>query len=126
DLVVDVVLQGDDLALGGDGDGPREVALGDGGGDLGDGPHLGGEGAAELVDVLGEVLPGAGGAGHLGLAAQLALDTYLAGHRGDLVREGGEGVDHLVDGVGQGGDLALGLDDEFALQVAVGDGGHDL
>ena len=35
----------------------------------------------ELVDVVGQVAPGAGGAGHVGLAAELAFDADLAGHR---------------------------------------------
>ena len=109
-----------------DRDRPGQVALGHRGGDLGDGAHLGGEVGGELVDVVGQVAPGAGRAGHVGLAAELALDADLAGHRGDLVGEGGQGVDHVVDGVGQLGDLALGLDDQLALEVAVGDRGHDL
>ena len=126
DHLVDVVLERGHLALGLDGDRPGQVALGDGGGDLGDGADLGGQVGGELVDVLGQVLPGAGGAGHLGLAAELALDAHLAGHGGHLLGEGGQGVGHLVDRVGQRGDLALGLDDQLALQVAVGDGGDDL
>src|SRR5690606_23645554 len=70
--------------------------------------------------------PQAGGAGHPSLAAQLALDAHLAGDVGHLVGEDGEGLDHAVDGVGQGGDLALGVQRQLALQVAVGDGGDDL
>src|SRR5207248_584955 len=38
--------------------------------------------------------------------------------------EGGQGVDHAVNGVGQGGNLALGLHRQLLLQVAVGHGGH--
>ena len=112
--------------LGLDLDRAGEVALGHGGGDLGDGAHLGGQVGGELVDVVGQVLPGAGGARHAGLAAQLALDADLARHRGHLVGEGRQGVDHAVDRVGQVGDLALGLDRQLALQVAVGDRGHHL
>src|SRR5262249_3376271 len=126
DHLVDVVLQGRDLAGGGDRDGPGEVALGDGGGDLGDGPYLGGQVGGQLGDVVGEVLPGAGGGGHAGLAAELAFDADFAGHGRHLVGEGGQGVDHAVDRVGQGGDLALGFHRQLALEVAVGDGGHDL
>src|SRR5207245_1756934 len=43
-----------------------------------------------------------------------------------LIGEGGERVDHAVDGVGQVGDFAFGIDDQFSLQVTVGDGGDDL
>ena len=52
--------------------------------------------------------------GHVGLAAQPALDAHLAGHGGDLVGEGGQGVGHVVDGLGQRGDLALGLHRQLA------------
>ena len=44
----------------------------------------------------------------------------------DLVGEGGERVDHAVDGVGELGDLALRFDGQLLLEVAVGDGGDDL
>jgi hypothetical protein len=111
DHLVDVVLQGRHLALGLEGDRAGEVALGDGGGDLGDGPHLGGEVGGQLVDVLRQRLPRPGRPGNLRLAAQTALDAHFAGHRRDLVGERRQGVNHLVDRVGQGRDLALGLDD---------------
>ena len=126
DHLVDVVLERGHFAQGLDLDRPRQVALGDGGGHLGDGPHLRRQVGGELVDVVGQVLPGAGGAGHAGLAAELAFDADLARHRGHLIGERGQRVDHAVDGVGQGGDLALGLDGQLLFQVAVGDGRHDL
>ena len=47
-----------------------------------------GEVGGQLVDVVGEVLPGAGHARHLGLAAEAALGADLAGDTGDLVGEG--------------------------------------
>ena len=40
--------------------------------------------------------------GDVGLAAEDALGADLAGHAGDLVREGAQLVDHAVDGVGEG------------------------
>ena len=49
--------------------------------DLGDVAHLGGEVAGQEVDVVGEVLPGAGDALHVGLAAQLAFGADLAARR---------------------------------------------
>ena len=110
DHLVDVVLERGDLARGLDGDRPGEVALGHGGRDVGDGAHLGREVRRELVDVVGEVAPQAGGAGHARLAAELALDADLAGDVRHLVGEGRERVDHLVDGVGERRDLALGVD----------------
>ena len=45
-----------------DGDLLRQVAVGDGGGHLGDVAHLAGQVAGHRVDVVGEVLPGAGDA----------------------------------------------------------------
>ena len=85
-----------------------------------------GEVGGEQVDVVGQVLPGAGGAGHVGLAAEVAFDADFAGDGGHLIGEGGQRVGHAVDGVGERGDLALGFDGELLLQVAVGDGGDDL
>ena len=121
---VDVVLQLGHLAAGLDLDGAREVALGHGGGDLGDGADLGGEVGGEQVDVAGEILPGAGGAGDVGLAAEPPVHADFARHVGHLVGEGRERVGHVVDGVGERGDLALGLHGEALGQVAVGHGGH--
>src|SRR5205807_9431503 len=43
----------------------------------------------------------------------------------DLVGEHRQRVDHSVDRVGQLGDFALGLQHQLALQVSVGDVGHD-
>ena len=59
------------------------------------------------VDAVGEVLPGAGHALHLGLAAELALGADLAGHPGHLGGERAELVHHRVDGVLQLEELAL-------------------
>ena len=56
--------------------------------------------------------------GHFGLAAELALGAHLARHAGDLVGEDRQRVGHLVDRVGQLGDLALGLDRDLLGQVA--------
>src|SRR5438552_2271372 len=60
------------------------------------------------------------------LAAQLSFRAHLAGHSGDLSREGREGVGHAVDGLGQGRHLALGLDGDLLGQVAAGHGGSHL
>ena len=102
----------------------RQVAVGDGGGDLGDVAHLAGQVAGHRVHVVGEVLPRAGDAPHLGLAAELALGADLARHAGHLGGERVELVDHRVDGVLQLEDLALTSTVIFLRQVAVGDGGR--
>src|SRR5262249_48096432 len=57
---VDGVLQLQDLALDVDADLLGQVAVGDGGGHLGDVAHLAGEVARHEVDAVGQVLPGAG------------------------------------------------------------------
>ena len=123
---VDVVFQLGDFAARIDLNRPRQVALGHGGRDLGDRAHLRGQVRGEQVDVAGEVLPGAGGAGHVGLAAEAAFDADLARHGGDLVGEGLQRAGHVVDGFGQRRDLALRFHREVLLQVAVGDRGHHL
>ncbi len=123
---VDVVLELGHLAGGVDGDGAGQVALGDRARDLGDGAHLTGEVPGQLVDVLGQALPGAGDALDLGLAAEAALAADLAGDARHLGGEGGELVDHGVDGGLQLQDLALGVDVDLLGEVAVGDGGGDL
>src|SRR5206468_2118640 len=90
-----------------------------------DGPHLVGEVRGQLVYIVGEVFPGPGGAGDRSLTTQLALDADFSGHRGDLRREGCQRVGHLVDGVRQRRDLALGLEDNLAAKVAVRNRGYD-
>ena len=109
-----------------DGDLLRQVAVGDGRGHLGDVAHLAGQVAGHRVHAVGQVLPGAGHALHLGLAAELAFGADLAGHAGHLGGEGAELVDHRVDGVLQLEDLALDVDGDLLRQVAVGDGGGHL
>ena len=46
--------------------------------------------------------------------------------RGHLLGEDAQRVGHVVDGVGERRDLALGLDHELLREVAVGDRGDDL
>src|SRR5207245_1019887 len=59
------------------------------------------------------------------LPAQLALDADFPGYSCDLLGKDCQGIGHFVDGVGEGRDLALGFENDFAAQVAVCDGGHD-
>ena len=123
---VDVVFQLGHFAAGFHLNGAGQVALGDGGGHFGDGAHLVGQVVGQQVDVAGKVLPGAGGAGHVGLTAETAFDADFAGHGGHLIGEGGQRVGHVVDGLGERGHFALGVHGELLVQIAVGDGGHDL
>src|SRR5690606_31879417 len=105
---------------------PRQVAVGDRGGHLGDVAHLGGEVLRHQVDVVAQVLPDARDTGDVRLPAQDALGAHLAGHPGHLLGERRQLVDHRVDGGDQLEDLALGVDGDLLRQVALGDGGGDL
>ncbi|CAM5565088.1 hypothetical protein SCYAM73S_03674 [Streptomyces cyaneofuscatus] len=78
------------------------------------------------MTLIGQVLPGAGHAGHVRLAAQEAVGADLAGHLGDLVGEGASVVTMVLMVSASCGDLAAGLDRDRPRQVAVGDGGGDL
>ena len=110
DHLVDVVLERGHFARRLDRDRAGEVALGHRGRHVGDRAHLVGQVGGELVDVVGQVAPQAGGARHARLAAELALDADLARHVGDLVAESRQRLDHAVDRLGQRRDLALGVD----------------
>src|SRR5205823_4681281 len=118
---VDRVLQLEDLAVDVDGDLLGQVALGDGGGDLGDVPDLVGEVRRHEVDVVGEVLPGPAHATDVGLTAELALRPDLIGSSRTLRSSGLELVDHRVDRVLQLEDLAVDVDRDLLRQVALRD-----
>src|SRR5271168_5308350 len=75
------------------------------------------------VDVVGEILPGAGDAGHRRLAAELAFGADLARHAGDFRREPVELIDHRVDGFLQFQNFALHVDRDLARQIAARHGG---
>src|SRR5690606_31534562 len=126
DHVVDRLDQGGDLAAALELQLLLEVALGDRGDDPRDAAHLLGQVARHQVDVVGQLLPDAGGAAHLRLAAQHALGADLAGDAGDLGGERAELIDHRGDGVLEHEDLAADLDRDLARQVAVGDRGGDV
>jgi hypothetical protein len=96
-----------------DRDRPGQVASGHSGGDLRDRADLSGQVSGQLVDVLGQVAPGAGHTCHLGLAPEAPFGADLTGDTGDLVGEGGQLVDHRVDGALQLEDLALGIDSDL-------------
>ena len=99
----------------------RQVAAGDGGGDVGDVADLGRQVAGHEVDAVGQVLPGAGDAGHLRLAAELAFGADLAGDAGDFRGERVELVHHGVDGVFELQNFAAHVDRDLARQVAARD-----
>ena len=105
--LVDVVFQRGHLALGFHGDRSRQIALGHRRRNFRDGSHLIGEIGREAVYVIGQIPPRAGGAGNVGLTAELALDADLARDRGHLVRKSCQRVSHVVDSVREFGDFAL-------------------
>src|SRR5690606_4782207 len=109
-----------DFALRVDRDLARQVALGHCGGHLGDVAHLAGEVGGERVDVVGEVLPGAGDAGQLRLAAELAFRAHFAGDAGHLGGEAVELVHHRVDGFLQLQDLAAHVHADLARPAPLG------
>ena len=85
----------------------REVAVGDGGRDVGDVAHLGRQVGGEDVHVVGQVLPRARDAAHLGLPAELAFGAHFLRDARHLRRERAELVHHDVDRVLELEDLAL-------------------
>ena len=123
-MVLMVSLSCEDIAAHLDRDLAGEVALGHGGRHVGDVADLAGEVGGHEVHGVGQVLPGAGDAAHLRLAAELAFGTDLARHARHLSGEGVELVHHRVDGVFEFGNFALHLDGDLSRQVAVGDGGR--
>src|SRR5581483_7516670 len=123
---VDGVLQLQDFALHVHSDLAREVAPRHGGGDFGDVADLRRQVAGHGVDAVGQVLPGAGDAGHVGLPTQSAFGADLARHARHLAREAVELVDHGVERFLQLQDLAADVHGDLARQVAIGDRGCDL
>ena len=86
-IVLMVLLQLERPRRGVDRDLLGQVAVGHRGGDLGDVAHLAGQVRRHGVDRVGQVLPGARDARHLGLAAEDALGAHLARDARHLVGE---------------------------------------
>ncbi len=82
-------------------------------------PHLAREVAGHGVHRVGQVLPRARDALHLGLAAQLAFGAHLARHARHFGGERRELVHHRVDGVLQLQDLALHVHRDLAREIAL-------
>jgi hypothetical protein len=118
---IDGVFQFENFAAHVDIDLTRKVAARDGGGDFGDTAHLIGQVARHRVDVVGQILPGAGDAGHDRLSAELAFGADLACDARHLRCEGAQLVDHDVDGFLELVDFTAHVDGNFLRQVAVRD-----
>ena len=95
-----------------------KIALRDRRRHVGDVADLAGEVRRHRVHRVGEILPGAGHAGHLRLAAELALGADLAGHARHFRGEAVELIDHRVDGFLQLQNLALHIDGDLARKIA--------
>src|SRR5207237_673651 len=103
-----------------------EVAARNGGRDVGDVADLSGQVRGHEVDVVGEVFPGAGDAGHLRLAAELAVGADFAGDARHFGSERAQLVHHGVDGFLQLQNLAAHVDRDLLRQVTIGDRDGDL
>lgn len=125
DHLVDVVLQLLHLAGGVHVDLQVQVAAGHRGRHARHGTHLPGEVPGHLVHGLREVAPGAVDVTYPRLAAQLAFRAHLAGDSGDLLGEGGQLVDHRVDGGLELQHLAARVDVDLLGQIALRDGRGD-
>src|SRR4029077_16730864 len=123
---IDGVFQLGDFAAHVHGDLLRQVAAGDGGGQLGDVADLRGEVRGHRIHGIGEVFPGTGNAEHVGLAAAPAVGADFARHARHFAGERIELVDHRVDGFLQLQNFARDIDRDLLRQVAAGDGGGDV
>src|SRR5207248_3130386 len=122
---VDGVLDLQDLAVDIDGDLLRQVAVGDGGGHLGDVAQLHGQVAGHEVAAIGPFPPRSRHALDIGLATELAFRAHFASDAGHFGGEGAQLVHHGVDGVFQFEDFAFDIDGNLLGEVAVGHGrGH--
>src|SRR5262249_3532959 len=107
---VEGVLQLEDFTAHVDRDLAREVATRHRRGHFGDVADLCGQIARHRVDAVGQILPGAGDAGHVGLSAQPAFGADLARHARHLAGEAVELIDHSVQRVLQLKDFARDVD----------------
>ena len=123
---VDCVFELENLAADIDSDFFRQVAVGDGDGDIGDVAHLVGQIAGHEVDAVGEILPGAGDTRNQGLAAELSFGADLACDTGDFRGETAQLVHHGVDCVFELENLAFDVHRDFFGQIAIGDGDGDI
>ena len=124
---VDGFLELQDLAADVDGDLLGQVAVGDGDRHVGDVADLRGQVAGHLVDRLGQLLPDAGHALDLRLAAELAFGADLARDARHFRREDRQLIDHLVDQLRRAEELAVeraavDFERHRLAEIALGDG----
>src|SRR5207253_2795072 len=111
---VDGVLELEDFAAYLDRDLARSDARREGGRDVGDVADLRGQARGHEADAVGQILPRAGDARHLGLAAELAFGADFARDAGHLRRERVQLVHHRIEGVLELENFAAYLDRDLA------------
>ena len=114
------------LAANVDGDLLGQVAIGNRRGYFGDVADLSGQVRSHQIDVVGQVLPGAGDFRHLRLTAQFAFSTDFARDARHLRGERIQLVHHGVDGVLQLENFAFHVDRDFPGQIAARHSGRHL
>ena len=85
----------------------RKIAAGHGGCDFGDVAHLAGQVAGHGVDGVGKIFPGSGHAGHLRLAAELAVGADFASYARHFGGKNAELLNHGVNDVRGAQELAF-------------------
>ena len=96
---VDGFFKLEDFAADGNGDLFRQVAAGNCRGDFGNVADLACQVAGHRVDVVGQVFPRTGNAGHLRLPAELSFSADFTGDACHFASEGVQLIDHRVDGI---------------------------
>src|SRR5207249_4211359 len=107
---IDGVLQLENFTAHVHGDLLRQIAAGDGGGDVGHVADLLAPRRASDLDAVGQVLPRAGDAAHQRLTAELAFGADLARHARHFRCKRVQLVHHRVDGVLEFENLAAHVD----------------
>ena len=103
----------------------RQIAARHGRRHAGDVAHLIGQVAGHVVDRVGQILPGARDAAHIGLAAQLAFGSHFARHARHFRCERVELIHHGVDGVLQLQNFAARIHGDLGRKIALRHaGGH--
>ena len=111
---VDGVLEFENFAFHIHRDLARKVAARHGGGDFGDVADLGGEVARHRIHRVGQVLPGAGNARHVGLAAEPAFGSDFTRNARHFAGEPVELVHHRVERFLQLKNFAAHVDGDLA------------
>ncbi len=107
---VDGVFQLENFAFDVDGDLAREVSASDGGGDFRDVAHLARQVPGHRVHGVGQILPGAGNAGDVGLTSEAAFAAYFASDARHFGGERSQLLNHRIESFFQLEDFAADID----------------